>query len=303
MNILGLRYRLRSLVGERFKLAASDAACSLCGGKEFLQTRPVVMPDFAAGSLPEPIRGKMLFPTDGLCVQCGLYQRLDRLTEAELALYLQLIASKDSTASEEAYHTYPVPIEYITMFEEKHFNHRMQRWADYLDEADIRPKSALILRPTFGAAAGLMHRLGASRIDAMEISRVGRLVTEERFPFVRFPEGNIHGILQGEFLNAEPYDVVIVYHVLQHVFGVADSLRKIRRLVNENGVVIFMHEIDRKPHNPFHQNHFSEVQLTNAVATVFGRVSKISNCDVSPPSNVTNNTLDGDSPDIVAFCR
>lgn len=48
----------------------------------------------------------------------------------------------------------------------------------------------------------------------------------ERFPFVRFPEGNIHGILQSEFLNAEPYDVVIVYHVLQHVFSVADSLEE-----------------------------------------------------------------------------
>lgn len=69
--------------------------------------------------------------------------------------------------------------------------------------------------------------------------------------------------------------------------------------MNENGIVIFMHEIDRA----IPSNHFSEVQLTNAVATVFSRVSKISYCDVSPPFNVTNNTLEGDSPDIVAFCR
>jgi SAM-dependent methyltransferase len=266
-----------------------------------LVSRPLILPDFDASILPPAIRVKMLSPRDGICMNCGIYQRLDRLTGEEIELYLAAVKSKDATVSEEVYHEYPVPTWYIEQYENNYFRKRPKRWDNFFADNQFDIKRALILRTFFGAVPEYLARKFRCEVHALEISDIARRTTQDRVPSIRFLEGNIHGALSGRFLSSEKYDAVFVQHVIQHCVSLSDTMAKLRRLLRPGGILVLSQEIGRKPHNPFHINHLSEWQLEMVLKGVFERVVRIDDCDDEVPPFVSAHTKKADAPDLVAF--
>jgi 2-polyprenyl-3-methyl-5-hydroxy-6-metoxy-1,4-benzoquinol methylase len=163
------------------------------------------------------------------------------------------------------------------------------------------PRRVLLLRPIFGALAGLFHEIGATEIEAIEVSETALLVTQRDFPYVRFIDGEIHGELAGCLPAQEPYDCIVSLHTLQHVVDLRSTLTILKGLLRPGAMLICVHEIGRKPHNPFHMNHLSEYQLRMILATIFPRIERIADCDADPPEFITSATEKGDSPDLAAF--
>lgn len=282
-------------------ISAPTSACMHCGANDTEFYKTAVRADFDVSVLPDSIRQVFSERALGLCKQCGLIQDFRRFTLPQLHEYCLMLQSKDQSVSEEAFHTFPVPQNYITAFNERYFLLRTTRWAEYFDTHPIEIKRALFLRPFFGAASAFVHERFGAECHGLEISGVARKTIEAMDEDFSFLEGNIHAYFEGPFLNSASYDAIFVFHTLVHCIDIHDSLAKLKRLLRPGGAIVFTHEINVKPSNPFHMLFMDEAAFLQILGRHFIRVDRIDECEKDPDAHIRNFTEKGDSPDFVAW--
>jgi SAM-dependent methyltransferase len=259
-----------------------------------------VVPDFdvAAGLSPD-LRAAFSERLDGICVRCGIYQAYKRFTLEQLRIINS--SGKDVTTSDQAFHTYPAPSEYVDNHNAIHYVTRTRQWKDYLRERGVRPSNALFIRPYFGAAVKFVRDEYGARVAGLDMSDVCIRTTQAIVPAFQPLRGAINGVLEGDFLSSGPYDSVFVFHTLTHACDIHDSIAKIVSLLSPGGFAVFSDEVMRKPANPFHMIHMSEMQLRSILRNHFSRVDRIDACDRLPAPSVADLTVKGDNPDLVAW--
>jgi len=271
-----------------------------CGHRFAVFQGTKVVPDFDTSEvLPPELQLAFSERMDGICSGCGIYQAYKRFTLDELRLINSL--GKDITTSEKAFQSFPVPAEFIERFNRLYFSKRLDEWRRYFLRIGIRPASCLFIRSYFGATASFMQNEFGSAVAGVDMSPAClRTASETVHGFKPLP-GIINGMLEGEFLDSGPYDGIFVMHTLTHACDVHKMLGQIRGLLKPDGFVLFSHEVNRKPTNPFHMIHLSETQLRSLLLQHFARADRIDDCDENAPKFITNYTLHGDSPDLVAW--
>jgi hypothetical protein len=281
--------------------SATPTPCMHCGTSDAILIGTATYADFDVTVIPKRLRAPFEAGIDGFCLRCGLYQNYVRYTADELAEYLQVMTSKDMAVSEEPYHSFPVPEDFVADHDARVFEQRIERWESYFAESTPEIKRALFLRPMFGRAPLYIRDRFGAQLEGIEISDVSRRTVSDRVPEFHFHEGNIHGLFSGQWLDSEPYDAVFVFHTVTHTFDVHDALRKLRRLVRPGGVAIFSSEVGRKPWNPFHTLYLSEPQFVWLLRDHFDRVDRIDDCESEPEPFTVPFTAKGDGPDFAAW--
>lgn len=280
--------------------ARTPEPCMVCGFGEAILLGTKTIPDFdTTALLPPEVVAAFQERLDGICLNCGYYQAFKRFTPAHLAVINSF--GKDITTSNTAFHGYPVPADFVEKFQRDYFDRRLQRWDGYFQPQALRLDNALFLRPYFGASAAYVRDRYGAAVAGLDMSPVCTQTVTARIPEFTVLPGAINGSLTGGFLESGPYDAIFIFHVLTHACDVHESLRQLRRLLKPGGFVVFSHDITRKPFNPFHMLHLSEVQLAALLREHFDRVDRIDDCDRATSPSTTNFTVKGDNPDLVAW--
>lgn len=278
-------------------IVPQDVPCMRCGSCEAIPLNTALHFDFDPGLLPEDLRFKMVTRNDGVCFSCGLYQEYLRFTEDEMRRFATF--NKDETVSEVSFKSFPIPDHFIAKFENQFVRRRTARWNEILASRGLPIGRALFLRPMFGGTASYIVERFAAECYGLEISSICRKTTEQRVPGMRFLNGQIHGLLDGEFLDEGPFDAIFVFHTLVHCIDIDQALCTIRSLLGDSGFAIFSDEIQMKPQNPFHNVFMTEWQLASILGNHFDSVDRIDDCVVDPPLFVTRFTSMSDSPDFL----
>jgi hypothetical protein len=261
----------------------------------------IVRPDFDAAILPNRLRRLFAERAFGVCVSCGVAQDFNRLSAQDVAEYCRILTNKDQAVSEEAFHTFPVPQNYIDGFNERYFSVRMERWKRYFESRSFTIDKVFFFRPFFGAAPAFIKDAYGAECSGMEISEVARKTTQALLPDFRFLSGNIHAVLNGVFLNSGPYDAIFDFHTLIHCMDVHDALGKMKDMLRPGGALILTHEINVKPSNPFHILFADEKALLKVLGAHFRRVDRIDACEIDPAAHIRQFTEKGDCPDFVGW--
>ncbi|HZS83290.1 MAG TPA: class I SAM-dependent methyltransferase [Stellaceae bacterium] len=297
---------LAALTSARWRRGAAAARlertvkpCIHCGGEEAYVVPTRVVPDFDPAKLEPALRRAFLMKQNGYCVICGLYQDFNRLGPEHLKALNAL--GKDALTSETAYAAYPPPAEHVAAFNARHFGRRLERWNAFFAVERPNIASALFLRVWFGAAPRFVaDRFGAATAG-LDMSAVCLRYTQEALPQFTALDGDINGVLDGPFLATGPYDAVFTFHILNHSCDITAALRQIRNLLRPGGFALFSNEIERKPANPFHNIHPSEVQFVALLREVFARIERIDDCEDGFVPHASPFTVKHDIPDIVAW--
>jgi SAM-dependent methyltransferase len=296
-----LRRGKQTLPVRDLRKSKTPLPCMHCGTSEAILVGTPTFADFDVTVIPERLREPFVAGIDGFCVRCGLYQNYVRYTAKELGEYLQVMTSKDMAVSEEPYHSFPVPEDFVADHDARAFGQRIERWESYFNETTPNIQRALFLRPMFGRTAMYIRDRFGAQLEGIEISDVSRRTTADRIPDFQFHEGNIHGLFSGPWLEREPYDAIFVFHTMTHTFDVHDALRKLRGLLRPGGLAIFSSEVGRKPWNPFHTLYLSEPQFVWLLQDHFDRVDRIDDCEAEPEGFTVEVTAKGDGPDFAAW--
>lgn len=282
-------------------LSQTVKPCVWCGGKEALIVRVDVIPDFDPALLDPGLRKAFLSKQTGYCTTCGLYQDFNRLDISHLRALNGL--SKDILTSEAAYERYPPPPDFVAEFNDRHYGLRLDRWSTYFEREKIQIRRALFLRVWFGAAPQFISDRFGAETAGLDMSPACLRYAREHVPGFQALGGVINGVLEGPFLETGPYDAVFTFHVLNHSCDVIAALRQLRGLLRPGGIVVLTNEIGRKPTNPFHYVHPSEIQLRALLREQFDVVDRIDDCEAQFDPHTNPVTVRGDIPDLVARVR
>lgn len=255
-------------------------------------------PDFNTGVLPKRLRKTFENRSFGVCRSCGLAQDYLRFSRDDLTEYCRVLESKDLATSEEAFHSYPIPDDYIKRWNNSYVDKRFTKHTSFFEKNKISyPKRVLFIRPTFGGLADLYAKTFGSTISVIDLSKVATRHMKENFPDFRLLEGNIHGYFSGDFLKTGPYDAIVCTHTLIHSFDVNECLSLISEMLTPNGYAIFCSEVNVKPWNPFHTIYPNEGDLTTILKQHFSEVKRIDDCESTSEKSIVENTNKHDSPD------
>lgn len=249
------------------------APCTRCGAEHAYLIDTPVKPDFDVAALPEALRPPFIRHLDGVCVNCGLYQAYQRFSAPELDAVNGI--GKDALTTEEAYHSYPVPQEFIDRWYGDSVERQRRRWKKVLGTLRLQPRKVLFLRYWFGRACEMFHREFGAEVHGLDISPICVRYVKEHVPSLRVLEGAINGALKGAFLDGPPYDGVITQHVLVHANNPPEFVAQLRHLVRDGGFVLLNAETKVAPTNPFHKFYPSEYQLTSLLRDEFDEVHKV----------------------------
>lgn len=261
------------LLHPTIRAQAMSAPCTRCGATDAFPINTRVKPDFDLAVLPANLRGGFEDHRDAICANCGMYQAYRRFEDAALDAVNGI--GKDALSTEEAYHSYPVPQEFIDRWYGDSVERQRKRWSGALRQLGLRPKRVLFLRYWFGRALEMFAREFDAEVYGLDISPICIRHVREHCPTVRQLEGAINGALKGEFLDGPPFDGVITQHVLVHANDPPRFIRQLRHLVRDGGFVLLNAETKVAPTNPFHKFYPSEYQLTSLLRDEFPEVYKL----------------------------
>lgn len=297
---IDLTHLLNTLHNMKNKKA--PGSCMNCGSGRALYVNNICQPDFNPRSLVSRELADLFEKKwNGVCEVCGLYQDFIRFDHKQMMQWCQQMISKDQTVSEEAFHTYPVPAEYIDTFEKKFFDKRTKKWAEYFSAIGFVPKNSLFIRPFFGAGPNWLVDNYSAEVAGIEISTICQKTVIDRVPNYKPLNGQAHGFFEGEWLDSGPYDAIFVFHTLCHSCDVHEMCHRLASLVSPGGVIVFSHEVNRKPANPFHTLYMSEWTFLGLLNQHFRQVDRIDNCD-DILAHVGPYTLKNDNPDFAVRC-
>jgi SAM-dependent methyltransferase len=271
----------------------------MCDGKEAYVIPTDVVPDFDPAKLEAGLREALLTKQNGYCTMCGLYQDFNRLSPAHLKAMNAL--GKDVLTTEPAYDSYPPPADFVAAFDARHFSQRLTRWKTFFGMQSPKVEAALFLRVWFGAAPRFVSERFGARVAGLDMSPSCLRYTQEAVPGFAALTGDINGVLEGPFLASAPYDAVFTFHILNHSCDIKAALDQMRGLVRPGGFIVFTNEIERKPANPFHNVHLSEVQFIGLLRQFFSRIDRIDDCEAQFVPHASPFTVKHDIPDIVAW--
>lgn len=282
-------------------VAPATHTCISCGSSAASWIPSTVSPDFDVKAVGREIFWSFVERALGICQKCGLIQNYNRMSDAQIDIYVQNIASKDATVSEEIFHSYPVPEEFVSKFEKSLYELRLKRWGEYFSSHPADVQRAFFLRPNFGLPIGFAQETFGAECSFIDISDICSKTVLDRFPGAVREEGNIHGNFSGRFLERGPYDAIFCFHSFVHTIDPDKCAALLKSALRPGGFILFTHEINVKPHNPFHMNHWGEKGFVSFLKRHFKNIVRIGDCDQSPPPHIAKYTKHGDSPDFIAF--
>ena len=296
--------KIKSFILSRRRSVARTApgVCINCGSSKAFYIGGEAIADFDVDSIVSK-KLAALFKTkwNGVCETCGIFQNYIRFDRDQIASWCQQLISKDRAVSDEAFRSYPVPAEYINKFEDTYFKKRLKNWDQYFSVMGFTPRRALFIRPFFGGSPKFVAEMYGAEVSGLEISAICQQTTIDRVPTYKPLNGQVHGYFDGEFLSGDRYDAIFVFHTLCHSCDVHEMLDKLSGLMSPEGVIIFSHEVHRKPTNPFHTLYMSEWNLRGLLEHHFRRIDRIDDCDDEAADFVTAFTLKNDNPDFAVW--
>ena len=88
------------------------------------------------------------------------------------------------------------------------------------------------------------------------------------------------------------------------IFDINHTFNKLKKLINQNGKIIFMNEIAIKKWNPFHIFFWDEIMFIKILKKHFQKVETLRNCgpdekDIKEFKFISDHTKYRDNPDFV----
>ncbi len=272
------------------------AKCMICENKNALLVEQNCYPDFDTSKIPNDLKDKFLKKKNGICMNCGTFQDYNLLNIKQLRKLNKI--SKDKLTTEQFFLENNKSEEYIRNFNNVFFKNRLKKWDSFFNKLKPKIENTLILRYWFGSSAKYLKNKFDCNIYGIELSEACREVLKKK-KLLKDIRGEINGEFIYEKLDTK-FDLICTFHIIPHSINVRKTIEDIRKLLSKKGLVIFSSEIERKPTNPFHNLHLSEVQLTNILREYFPFVGRIGRCQTNYQPQTNPYTLKNDIPDIFA---
>lgn len=238
--------------------------CNLCGSVGAIGFKHKLYPDFTVEA-GRSFTDKLLNATDGMCVNCGHFQRISKLKDSELNEFLECYSDKRQTNQGLIGSLYDNDL--LDRARADLIAQAVRRF----DEASKRPH-IYIARPTSALTIGAVaDALSDSKIFFSENLHDARKEILTLFPQAQSLDLEVHGRLEIPL----GMDLIVIVHCLQHVLDMNKALERIVELTKSSCSVLLVEEVQRKLHNPFHVNHFSEYFLTSIFESRRIHVEKI----------------------------
>lgn len=250
-----------------------NAPCVRCGCRYAYPLNSEVHPDFDLSAVPASLRGAFTDHADAICCNCGLYQAYRRFDECQLEMINGI--GKDALTTDEVYHAYPVPKDFIDAWYGNSVERQRARWVPFIHDLGLEPRRILMLRYWLGRQFPMLRDAFDAELYGVDISPICTRHVAEHYPFVHQLQGSINGALTGPFVAGPPFDLVIVQHVLVHAVDVVKEIATLRHLVRDGGLVLLSAETKVAPTNPFHKYYPSEYQTVSLLSQHFDRVFKL----------------------------
>lgn len=247
--------------------------CARCGCVYAFPVKTKVIPDFDLSKIPASLRDAFTDHDDAICQNCGLYQAYRRFDERQLAMINGI--GKDALTTDEIYHDYPVPEDFIDAWYGTSIKRQRASWVPFIRGLGLEPRRILVLRYWLGRQFPMLRDAFDAELYGVDISPVCMRHVAEHYPFVRQLEGSINGALTGPFIDGPPFDLVIIQHILVHAVDVVKEMATLRHLVRDGGLVLLSAETKVSPTNPFHKYYPSEYQTVSLLSQQFDRVFKL----------------------------
>ena len=230
--------------------------CNLCGCIGAIAFEHKLYPDFTVRT-GRSFTQKLLNATDGICLNCGHFHRLSKLEEAELDEFLRYYIDKRQTSEGKN-----DPLYSTSLLDKARSDLVAQAVRRF--HAARRPPRIYIARPTsFLTIRAVLEELSDSEIFFSENLGDVRESIRALFPQTIDLDFEVHGRLR----LPQGMDLIVIVHCLQHVLDINEALERIVELAKSSCSVLLVEEVQRKLHNPFHVNHFSECFLKNILTS------------------------------------
>ena len=262
-----------SMVRPRTKPTEMDAECVRCGCRLAYIIDSPVTPDFELSRLPDDMCSAFTDHRDAICANCGLYHAYRRFNDAQIDMMNGI--GKDALTTDEVYHSYPVPEEFIDSWYGNSVERQRNSWLPFVAEIGLVPNRVLVMRYWLGRQLPMLRDAFDAEFYGVDISPICTRHVAEHYPYVHQLDGAINGAFSGPFLDEPPFDLVIVQHVLVHSNDVTESIAQLRHLVRDGGLVIVSAETKVAPTNPFHKFYPTEYQTVSLLADSFDEVYKL----------------------------
>ncbi len=225
----------------------SHSQCNFCQGYGGISFDHKLYPDFIVPT-GYSWSEKFLKAEDGICLNCGHFQRYSKLTMDELREYLTIYEDKSKT------HQNIVSKDNKAAIDIKNIS-RAKLIENCCKNIDIKPKKIFIARPTSKHTINKVRDLYPfSKIEFHENDKNVNSQIKITDPNILSVKANVHGQLK----ISGSYDIYIIIHCLQHSINFNDDLNDLISRTKKGSYIILIEEIQRKLHNPFHVNHLSE---------------------------------------------
>lgn len=239
---------------------SDDISCPSCGGEDALIREHPILPDFA---VPSEFSTRLQQAISAICLSCGHLHRKDCYTRREIDRLFYLLGNKDQSTTGK-YMAKNESVSLKARFAE-YTSREYYNWKKRL--TSIKPhlfpvRKILIIRPSsVGAMNAINEIFKGVQIYWKDYSEFAIDSIRKDSAYKEIQDGTIQSYFSLDSSNG-PFDFIIVNHCLQHSISLQDDLKVIGTLGHENTIVHFANEVNRKLHNPFHMNHFSQATLT-----------------------------------------
>jgi|688.fasta_scaffold205824_2 hypothetical protein len=251
--------------------------CKYCGNNNNYFVNLKLRPDFDTTILPDYIGIKFKIRKFGFCLNCGLSQSFNNLTKQELLDYISIISDKDLTVSEEVFHSWPIPNDFVEKQNINIFKKRSTKLIEALKEFNYTPKETLFLRPIFGYLYNVVNENFPINAFALEISSRAKRFCNEKYPNMQFLDGNLHGYFSQK--NYKKFDSIFCFHSLIHSIDFIQDLVYLKSILQDDGFIVFSQEVISKPYNPFHTVYTTDNILERILKEHFNNVNIITDCE------------------------
>ncbi|MBL18392.1 MAG: hypothetical protein CMC82_00990 [Flavobacteriaceae bacterium] len=278
----------------------NNNSCIYCGSKNKILTDETIVPDFDIKILPEDIKQKFINKDNGVCMNCGVHQSFNLLNLKEQKIINKI--GKDLMTSDTNYVLDQPDKNFIRDFDQRHFSKRVIKWKKYLQPKKLKINRALVIRFWFGKTFDFLEEnFSVNDIYGMEMSEMCKRYCSKLKPNVEILENDINGYIDTKNIKNIKFDAIFVFHIINHSININDTLLKLKQILNKGGFIIFSNEIEKKPHNPFHNIHLSEYQLIMFLKKFFRQIDRIDRCEEQFYGHVNPYTKKNDIPDLVAW--
>ena len=281
-----------------------DQKCSNCKSSKKIFFYAKCNPDFNANVLMPELFKKFYCRAIGQCTECGLIQEFNYFTPSQLESYEKILTSKDMAVSEEIWHKFPIPDDAKKYDFDKFFKKRFLKWDKEL-KLEKNIENILFLRPSFGTIMKYFENFKNANFYFLDISEIAKKTVIQDFPRAKELKGNIHAIYRGEFLKYKNnFDLIVSNHHILHCFDLNHTFNQLKKLIKDNGKIIFMNEITIKYWNPFHIFFWDEPMFFKILKKNFKNIQIIRNCgpdesDIKEFKFISDHTKYRDNPDFV----